>query len=76
MTGRQELDERGVMHARDGFRLGGRRRQHRPQFRLLHARQNDLRPPRNLEARHEAPAAELDLGVVEAVPVAVDRLHR
>jgi hypothetical protein len=71
MAGRQELHECRIVYARNGVRPP-LRRQHRPQLRFLDARQHDLRPSRDLEARHEAPAAELDLGIVQAVLVGVD----
>ena len=71
----QELDEALVVDAFDGLEAEFLRRLDRAQLLRLHAVDDDLRPPRHLERRHELAVDQLELAVLVAMLVGVDGLH-
>jgi hypothetical protein len=71
----QELDEALVVDAQHRIKPEGLRQRDRPETRGLDAVDDDLRPPRHLERRHELAVDELELAVLVAMLVGVDGLH-
>ncbi len=73
---RQEVEIVRRMHPprrREIVRLG---RQHRPEPDLRDPRPHDLRPPRQLEGRHDLARHQLDVAGMAGVARRIDRLHR